>query len=199
MYPTRLSITSSLCATLSQIYAYPAQRPAETLVQLQTTIPAIIDFVLGPTWRNEVSEQGTLKVPLANWTNDDESAVALRMFRCGAATIDHSLAMGAMWAMDEAFGWHWQSAERQQKYIFGWPAAGGVWVLQLPPLLDKHNSENFDLVEEAEQHYRHMNGDPAVSRNVDGSIYYGDLVKSETMDEFCERLKHEGARFYDSI
>lgn len=138
-------------------------------------------------------------MPLANWTNDDETAVALRMFRCGAATIDHSLAMGAMWAMDEAFGWHWQSTERQQKYIFGWPATGGVWVLQLPPLLDKHNSKNFDLVEEAEQHYRHMNGDPAISRNVDGSIYYGDLVKSETMDEFCERLKHEGARFYDSI
>lgn len=199
MYPTRLHITSSLYTTLTQLYAYSNQRPAETLVQLQTSIPALIDFVLGPMWRDELSERGTLKVPQTNWTNENETDIAFRMFRCVAAIVDHSIAMGAWWALGDPFGWHWQSAQRQQKYIFGWPSAGGVWVLHLPPLLEKHNDENLDLGEELTQHHRQMHGDDTVSRNVDGTIHYGDLVKSTTMEEFCERLKDKGARFYGSI
>lgn len=87
MFPTRLRIPETFGGnTLYQLYAYPTQRPPETLVQLQTSIPPLVDYVLGADWRDSLRERGNVRVPFADWTNEDEAAIALRMFRVGAAT-----------------------------------------------------------------------------------------------------------------
>jgi hypothetical protein len=41
--------------------------------------------------------------------------------------------------------------------------------------------------------------DKALFRHLDGSIYYGDLVKSQTMDDLCRNLENKGAIFYAKI
>jgi hypothetical protein len=38
-----------------------------------------------------------------------------------------------------------------------------------------------------------------VCRNVDGPIYYGDLVTGQSMDGFCRSLQEKGAIFYTEI
>lgn len=72
-------------------------------------------------------------------------------------------------------------------------------MLRLPPLLDKHTNRDLGLGEEIAQHYRHINGDKAVSRNVDGSICYGNLVKSTEIEAFCRGREDEGAVYYAEL
>jgi hypothetical protein len=69
-------------------FASLVQRLAYTLVQLQTDIPAIIEYMLGPTWRKQLSELGMICMPQSKWTNDDETAVALCVLRGGSALMD---------------------------------------------------------------------------------------------------------------
>jgi hypothetical protein len=197
MYPVRLQMTSN--PTVSQLYAYPAQRPASTLVQLQTGIIAIVEYVLGPTWREQLSELGRIRVPQSNWTNDDETAVALRVLRGGGAILDNTSVLNRWWVFEDGFGSRWLPAEQQQKYVFGWPTHGGVWVLRLPPLLAKHKNGYYDIGEEFEQVQRMNAADKALFRHLDGSIYYGDLIKSQTMEELCRSLEEKGATFYAKI
>jgi hypothetical protein len=196
MYPTRLRITSNI--TKYQLYAYPNPRPPNTLVQLQTQIPAIVSYVLGSTWRDELNGGTGLSVPQQNWTENDESALALRMLRGGAALLDNTWANEQWWLFDEGFS-EWRNAEQRKKYIYGWPEEGGVWVLQLPPLLEKHvkyDAGGVDLDEALDQMERWESIVDTVFRDLDGSVHYGDLVGAETMEEFCGRLESKGARFY---
>jgi hypothetical protein len=102
MYPTRLRITG--IGPTYRLYAYPTQRPADTLVQLQTQIPAIVIYVLGPTWRDELNGRDELSIPQLNWTADDEAAIALRMLQGSAAVLDNSYAMEQWWSLDHSFG-----------------------------------------------------------------------------------------------
>ncbi|KAF2828443.1 hypothetical protein CC86DRAFT_274615, partial [Ophiobolus disseminans] len=132
MYPLRIKTGGH--PIISQIYAYPSQRPAHTLVQLQTAIPGIVEYVLGPTWRSQLSHLSVLNVPQSNWTNDDENAITLRVLRGGGAIIDHTSVLDRWWVLGDGFANRWLAAEQAQKYIFGWPSSGGVWVLDLPPL-----------------------------------------------------------------
>jgi hypothetical protein len=192
MYPTRLKITEPNIKY--RLYAYPTPRPPNTLVQLQTQIPAIVSYVLGPTWRDELTEREWLFVPQSNWTQDEESAIALRMLRGGGALIDNSWANGQWWLFGGGFS-GWLSAEQKKKYIYGWPEGGGVWVLRLPPLLEKHIKGDITIDEELDQMENWDSIEPAVFRDLDGSVHYGNLVKGETMEDFCGRLKNAGATF----
>ncbi|KAF1938133.1 hypothetical protein EJ02DRAFT_325193, partial [Clathrospora elynae] len=135
-YPTRLQIRGHPRAY--QLYAYPTQRKPNTLVQLQTPIPAIVSYVLGPSWHNDLSDGQTIAVPQESWTKEDETALAFRMLRGGGAIMDVSYANNMWWLFGDGFDSAWTAAEQQKKYIFGWPKDGGVWVLHLPPLLEKH-------------------------------------------------------------
>jgi hypothetical protein len=189
MYPVRLQISSN--PIISNIYSCPAQRPTSTLVQLQTGIPAIVEYVLGPMWREQLSEFGMIRVPRFNWTNDDETAVALRVSRGGGAIMDNTWALDSWWIFGDGFGSRWLPAQQQQKYMFGWPTDGEVWVLQLPPLLAKHTSDYYDIEEELEKIQRMKEGDKTLFRHLNGSIYYSDLVKSQTMEDLCKNLEEK--------
>jgi hypothetical protein len=150
-------------------------------------------------WREQLSELGMILVPRLKWTNDDGIAVALRVLRGGGAIVDNTWALDSWWMFGDGFGSRWLPAQQQQKYIFGWPTDGGVWVLQLPPLLAKHTSGYYDIGEELEEIKRMNGGDKTLFRHLDGSIYYGDLVKSQTMADLCKNLNEKGAIFYAKI
>jgi hypothetical protein len=51
-YLTRLQLANN--APRFYMWAYPQQRQLATLVQLQTQIPAIVSYILGPNWRSEL-------------------------------------------------------------------------------------------------------------------------------------------------
>jgi hypothetical protein len=197
MYPVRLWTSNH---ESFQLYAYPTPRPQNTLIQLETPIPAIVSYVLGSTWRSQLSPLGTLRVPQTNWTNDDETAVAFRMLRGAGAIMDTSFANGQWWRFDDGFGPRWRPVQRRKKYIFGWPDGGGVWVLHLPPLVDRSNQdEDEQLIEEFEQHRNWDKIKDDVFRDFDGSVHYGDLVECETMEQLCKKLEEKGARYYEDI
>jgi hypothetical protein len=196
IHPVRLQTSSYPIA--SQIYAYPSQRPPQTLIQLPTTIPAIVEYILDWTWREHLSELGTISVP-RNWTNDDETALTLRVLRSDGAIMDHSSALDSWWVFEDGFGERWLPGQRQQKYMFGWPTTGGVWVLRLPPLLETDPHDDSILVREMEEYQQILRRDRSVYRRSDGSVSYGDLEESETMDELFRRLKEKGAMFYAEV
>lgn len=72
----------------------------------------MVEYILGPTWRDQLTVLGTIRVPRTNWTNDDETAVALRVLRSGGAIMDTSLALDSWWAFEDGFGGRWLPAER---------------------------------------------------------------------------------------
>jgi hypothetical protein len=197
-YPTRLQIAHN--SPGFQLWAYPLQRQPNTLIQLQTAIPAIVGYILGPTWRTELNAQPRphprLSVPQSNWTDEDETALALRMLRGGGAIIDVSYTLGAPWLYDDGFS-SWTAAEQQKKYVFGWPEDGGVWVLALPPLLQKHIDQDIDFGEELAR--TEGEAERRVSRVYDGSVHYGELVDSETMGQFCKKLKDAEAVYWGEV
>jgi hypothetical protein len=197
-YPTRLQIAHN--SPGFQLWAYAHQRQPNTLIRLQTAIPAIVDYILRPTWRTELTAQPRphlrLSVPQENWTNEDEIALALRMLRGGGPVIDVSYAHGVPWLYDDGF-FSWTLADQQEKYIFGWPEDGGVWVLALPPLLQKHIDQTIDFGKELAR--TEGEAERRVSRVYDGSVYYGELVESKTMEQFCEKLKDAGAVYWKEV
>jgi hypothetical protein len=199
MYPLRLRVPYN--TDTFRLYAYPAQKPPDTLVQLETGIPAIVAYILGSTWCDQVSAQRMIAVPQQNWTNDDETAIAFRMLRGGGAIIDNDNDNRHWWMLADGFdvGSGWRAAEQKKKYIFGWPQDGGVWVLHLPPLLEKHIKGEVDLDDELEQMQNWDVIAPTVFRDFYGDVHYGDLVESTTMEELCEKLKEKGAMYYQDV
>ncbi|KAH7083745.1 hypothetical protein FB567DRAFT_430090, partial [Paraphoma chrysanthemicola] len=138
-YPLRLNHPHYSTDTFN-LYAYPTQLPPTTLIYLQTNIPAIISYVLGQTWHPSAHTNPYEKLlipqpPAANWTDANESALGLRMLRSGGAIMNISFTptlarrINAM----ETLSLSWLPVAQRLKYIFGWPATGGVWVLTLPP------------------------------------------------------------------
>jgi hypothetical protein len=73
MYPVRLKINTN--PNKFVMYAYPSQRPTQSLVQLETKIPPIVEYVLGPTWREHLTGLGVMTMPQFNWSNAGEIAV----------------------------------------------------------------------------------------------------------------------------
>jgi hypothetical protein len=196
MYPTRLRVTTG---EYYQLYAYPKPRPQDSIVQLKTQILAVVTYVLGSTWREDLHGRQMLPVPQVDWTEDDEHDIALRLLRSGGAIMDNGYSNGQWWIFDDGFGSRWLPAEQQKKYIFGWPDSGGVWVLLLPPLLEKHIDGTDNLQDELEQMNDWDNIAHTVFRDTDGSVHYGDLIKSATMEDLCNGLKDLGAVFYEEV
>lgn len=197
MYPIRFTIARD--PNLFQFFAYPSQRPPRTLIQLETGIPAIVEYVLGPAWREQLNRLNRLYVSQANWTNDDESSIALQILRGGGAIMDTTSIGADWWLFEDGFGSSWTRAEQQQKYIFGWPADGGVWVLHVPAPLEIPSDPNESL--DFEWSFAQKQRDPnrAVSRNFDGSIDFANLTNSKTMVDLCNNLKMKGAVYYDKL
>lgn len=199
MYPTRFmtSYTSQSPHTFN-LYAYPSQRPPATLVQLQTQIPSIVEYVLGPTWRQHTDALGRLDVPQGNWTNQEETDVALRMLKVGGFLMDTSCAHGMWWYFDEGFA-YWVNVQQRQEYIFGWPSEGGVWVLHLPAFEKKNLTFDEEIAEQWKDSERRRDDNRLVARYLDGSIDFANLTQSRTMNEFCSYMRAHGAVFFPEI
>jgi hypothetical protein len=119
------------------------------------------------------------------------------MLRGGGAIMDTSFANGQWWRFDDGFRLRWRLVQRRKKYIFGWPDGGGVWVLHLPPLVDRSNQdEDEQLIEEFEQQ---QNWDKIKDDVCRTSVHYGDLVECETMEQLCKKLDRKGAGHYEDV
>jgi hypothetical protein len=87
-FPIRLQVTG--LQVTYQFYACPSPRPVDTLVQLQMQIPALVSYVLGPTWRDEQNGREGQTVPQLNCTADDEANLTLRVLRGSGAVLDET-------------------------------------------------------------------------------------------------------------
>ncbi|KAF2733319.1 hypothetical protein EJ04DRAFT_468677, partial [Polyplosphaeria fusca] len=128
----RLYAEDTLSEVVYHLWAYPEARAPKTTVYLKTNIPAMVTYVLGPTWKTEIGSGRMLDIPTAMWTDADEVSLALRILRAGGAVIDLSDARGNLEMAEVVTQSEWTEAEKRQKYLFGWPESGGVWVLGLP-------------------------------------------------------------------
>lgn len=72
-------------------------------------------------------------------------------------------------------------------------------MLHLPPLLPTDTHGDAGLFCEMEDHRRSMWREKGVFRNADGSVYYGDLGESKTMDDLCRSLRDKDAVFYADV
>lgn len=168
------------------LWAYPEARAPKTTVYLKTIIPAMVAYVLGPTWRTEIGSGRILDMPTAMWTDADEVSLALRILCAGGAVIDLSDARGSSEMEEVITHGEWIEAEKRQKYLFGWPESGGVWVLRLP---EWARYDPFTWLP------KQTGG---LTRYYDGSLDCRPLKKLESIEEFCSALKELGAQYYDN-
>ena len=168
------------------LWAYPEARAPKTTVYLKTIIPAMVTYALGLTWKIEVGSGMMLDMPTALWTDADEVSLALRILRAGGAVIDLSDARGNLELAEVVTHSEWIEAEKRQKYLFGWPESGGVWVLSLPEWAER---DPFEWPPK---------GTGALTRYYNGSLDCSPLKKLESMEEFCSALKELGAQYYDN-
>ncbi|KAF1954946.1 hypothetical protein CC80DRAFT_493334 [Byssothecium circinans] len=168
------------------LWAYPEARAPKTTVYLKTIIPAMVTYVLGPTWKTEIGSGRMLDMPTAMWTDADEVSLALRILRAGGAVIDLSDARGDLELTEVVTHSEWIEAEKRQKYLFGWPESGGVWVLGLPQWAER---DPFEMPPKRTG---------ALTRHYNGSLDCSPLKKLESMEEFCSALKKLGAQYYDN-
>jgi hypothetical protein len=168
------------------LWAYPKARTPETTVYLKTVIPAMVTYVLGPTWKTEIGPRRVLDMPPAMWTDADEVSLAFRIRRAGGAVINLCDARGNLEMTELVTHSEWIEAEKRQKYLFGWPKSGGVWVLGLSEWAER---DPFEWPPKRTG---------ALTRHYDGSLDCSPLKKLESMEEFCSALKELGAQYYDN-
>ena len=77
-----------------------------------------------------------------------------------------------------------QHAERQ---VFGWPKAGGVWILRKPS-----SGEGLTL----EEAYERLMSDPDGLEGENYTSALADMRKAKDMEALCDVLKHAGGQYY---
>lgn len=157
-----------------------------TAVYLQTVIPAMVTYVLGDAaWESEVKPETMMPMPTANWTDNDEMALSMRILQAGGTVVDLSSASGDSEKAGLVARCEWREAEKRQKYLFGWPESGGVWVLDLPEWAE----------------YDPFEGPPeqrgVLKRRYNGALDCNSLREIKSMEELCLAFKDLGARFYE--
>ena len=189
--------------SIYHLWAYPVERKPGTVVYLQTSVPALVTYVLGPTWQSQLAQGDGifLKKPTGNWSDADEAALAMRIRYVGGASIDIRAALGLWWLYEMTCDLEWKVVDNLRKYVFGWPDNGGVWVLPLPLRVGEkklETDERGDIIN-FQDILDSITDDPD-----DADVfYYGGvnlscLRSAETMDEYCEKLKELGAHFYEN-
>ncbi len=166
------------------LWAYPEARAPNTTVYMKTSIPAMVTYVLGPTWKTELGSGWKLDMPTTLWTDADEVSLALRILRVGGAVIDLSDVRGGLEMGELETQIQWREAEKRQKYLFGWPESGGVWVLGLPEWAERDPFESPP---------KPTGG---LMRHYDGTLDCRPLKKLENMEEFCLVLTELGVQYY---
>lgn len=200
-FPTRLSFLKSGWGVY-RLWAFPTERESDTVVYLRTSVPALVSYVLGPTWRSQLAggNSATIEKPTGNWSCADEMALAMRIRQVGGALIDVSDALGLWWLYEGVCNTEWSPLEKLRKYIFGWPDGGGVWVLTLPLRVGKPMFEldQFgNLVNPVDPSLLELDEEDW-DMYLNGGVRLDGLRGAETMEEYCEKLKELGARFYEN-
>ena len=205
-----------------RLMAYPATLDNDTEVYFEISVPVLVDYILGTSWKDEVKDHvhrmPILDVPTdGNWTDADETALALRILRVGEAIIDLSSANGVWWRINRPNAWY--AEERVRDFVYGWPetgkryrttvqnsaksCGGGVWSLRVPgpPRVRWEKGEVLDtrMIEEIVETMESPERFEPIKRAYNGYVNLGTAGKSKTMDEWCDHLKDQGAVFYDRI
>ncbi|KAL1610713.1 hypothetical protein SLS60_002383 [Paraconiothyrium brasiliense] len=183
----RLYADHTPSAIVYHLWAYPGARGLTTIVYLKTIIPAMVAYVLGPTWKSEIGSETTMDIPTADVCDAEEVTLALRILRAGGAVIDLSDARGNLEMTEVITHGEWIEAEKRQRYLFGWPKTGGVWVLSLLEWVER---DPFEWPPRRTG---------ALMRHYDGSLDCSPFKEIESMEEFCLVLKDLGAKYYDDV
>jgi len=127
-------------------------------------------------------------------------ALAMRIRHVGGALIDVSDALGLWWLYEGVCKREWSPLENLRKYIFGWPGGGGVWVLTLPLRVEKPvfvRDQFGNLVNPVDPSLLELDEEDW-DMYLDGGVRLDSLRGAETMEEYCEKLRELGARFYEN-
>ena len=175
--------------------------------------PASVKYVMGDDWRSllqsdpecpptELCKKEVVLRPSISsrdtcgtqaTSNDDpavlaeERAHSLRMRRCGAVAIC---------AQDDISHYDAEQMNMAPKYLFGWPAAGGVWVLR-PPWKQATPGNSTDHLMTDEERMNDM-----MESALRDEVYYAlvdKLSRQEDMEDVCRLLEEAGARFYAAV
>ena len=109
------------------------------------------------------------------------------MRRCGAVAIC---------AQDDIRHYDAEQMNMAPKYLFGWPAAGGVWVLR-PPWKQATTGNSTDHLMTDEERMNDMM--ESALRDEDYYALADKLSRQEDMEDVCRLLEEAGARFYAAV
>jgi hypothetical protein len=199
----RLSVFSHI--PQYQIQAFPACRPQKTVVYIDTESPAVVAYVLGSDWREQLNGRDDLRYngTTLEWKESDEEEIAMRIIRAGGTVLDTTYPEHDLDHVQRPK--EFAAFSRTKKYIFGWPNNGGLWVLHLDGLVPleywtpslaqwdggfwMYPGQHEDMEREAEF--------PSQPRPLpDGAFDSEKLNQAETMDEYCSELRERNATFY---
>jgi hypothetical protein len=184
------------------IQAFPASRPQNTVVYISTKSPAIVNYTLGPSWREQLGGRTVLDYNGTNsdWGEEDEEKLSMRIIRAGGAVLDTTYPHHDMQYIQRTE--QFAAFSRTKEYIFGWPDDGGLWVLDLHGLVpweyweptwnwrdgDEFSAELFELMDkEAELGYVPL---------PDGAFDTKRLDQADSMSQYCTELSKLNATFY---
>jgi hypothetical protein len=187
-----------------QIQAFPAFRPQNTVVYISTKSQAIVNYTLGPDWKERLGGRTVLRYNGTNevWDEEDEERLSMRIIQAGGALLD----MAHPYDDDLDTSWRYEqfgAFSRTKKYIFGWPDNGGLWVLNLHGLVpweffqfawdwgDENEPWPAELFE-----YMDKEAELGYAPQPNGSFYSKQLNQAETMSEYCAELSELNATFY---
>jgi hypothetical protein len=200
-----------------QVQAFPTCRRKSTVVHISTKCPALVTYVLGTQWAQQLDGDQYLHYSGVSptWSEADEEDIAMRILRVGGAVLDTSYFSDDEYyaERDEQFA----AFSRTKQSIFGWPEHGGLWVLQLNGLVLQEfwKAPDFqcwaedgitptaeairDLEDEDEDDFD-WEGNPLGEHTTfpHGTFDTSNLNEAKSMREYCTQLERSGGVFYDN-
>jgi hypothetical protein len=73
-----------------QIQAFPVRRSQNTVVYINTQCSAVVAYVLGPDWREQLNGRDGVRYSgiTSDWKEDDEEEISMRIIQAGGAVLD---------------------------------------------------------------------------------------------------------------
>ena len=188
---------------LIELYGFPPtalSNPNANFLFLQDPGLAYLSYILGEDWQSRLrvhhdrhsKDYRYLPIP----GNDaDEAEHCLRMRRCGAISVKDLDEVQAR-KNDDGPGSLWPLQETE-KYIFGWPESGGVWVFRIPrevwksSIPEPGSPDYIRAIFEYEENYARL------SDKIEGM--QRSIKEQSEMDGVCDILSDAGAIWYPDI
>ena len=167
------------------------------LLYLRGDVPAYVNYIMGEDWRSrlrgdyhtnnahmfhdgEVILRPSTTTSSSQESQEDleasERAHCLRMRRCGAVAVRSEVDV----IFEETGGQKWLD------HLFGWPAAGGVWILRSYPM----ETVRQDYILET----------TVMDQMSELVAFAREAIRQQSdMGGLCRVLKEAGAQFYSNI